>query len=60
VAWQVGASDGIALTSRISTVHTADLILSFLQGRIDDQAQIVAWWSNKPFYPTLMPHGFTY
>jgi Sulfatase len=60
IAWHVGDSDGIRLDARISTVHTADLVLSFLQGQIDTQGQIAAWWRDQPFFPTLMPHGFTY
>jgi hypothetical protein len=60
LAWHVGESDGRALGSRINTVHTADLVLAFLQGHIGDQAQIVDWWRDQPFYPTLMPKGFIY
>jgi len=60
IAWHVGESEGAALDTRISTVHTADLVLDFLQGRIDSQAQIVPWWRDKTFYPPLMPSHYRY
>jgi hypothetical protein len=60
IAWHVGESDGAVLDTPISTVHTADLVLDFLRGRIDSQAQIVPWWRAKSFYPPLMPHNYRY
>lgn len=60
IAWHVGESDGAALDTRISTMHTADLVLDFLRGRIDSQTQILPWWRDKSFYPPLMPHHFRY
>jgi hypothetical protein len=60
IAWHVGESAGAALDTRISTVHTADFVLDFLQGRIDSQAQIPPWWLDKSFYPPLMPHYYRY
>jgi hypothetical protein len=60
IAWHVGESDGSVLDTPISTVHTADLVLDFLQGHIDTQAQIASWWSDKSFYPPLMPSHYRY
>jgi len=60
IAWHVGESHGSVLDTRISTVHTADLVLDFLRGRIDSQAQIGPWWGDKSFYPPLMPHNYRY
>jgi hypothetical protein len=60
IAWHVGETDGISLNAPISTVHTAALIESFLDGKLNQQAQIAQWWSGKPFYPPLMPHGYSY
>jgi len=60
IAWHVGESEGATLDTRISTVHTADLALDFLQGRIHSQTQILPWWRDKSFYPPLMPHNHRY
>jgi Sulfatase len=60
IAWHVGESEGSALQIPISTVHTADLVLDFLQGSVDNQAQIVPWWGGKSVYPPLMPSHYRY
>jgi hypothetical protein len=60
IAWHVGESEGSTLETRINSVHTADLVVDFLQGRIDSQAQIVPWWRDKSFYPPLMPSHYRY
>jgi hypothetical protein len=60
IAWHVGESVGTLLSTQISTVHTADLILSFLKGDVDNQKEIATWWQNRSYYPTLMPHGYEY
>jgi hypothetical protein len=60
IAWHVGQSGGPSLETRIDTVHTGDLILDFLRGNIEDQAQIASWWQGKSQYPPLMPNKYRY
>jgi hypothetical protein len=60
IAWHVGDTAGIQMNSRINTVHTEELVLEYLQGRIQTQEQIAAWWQHQSFPPTLMPHGNDY
>lgn len=58
IAWHVGESSGERLDFRISTVHTAELVLDFLRGRVNNQSDILRWWHGKSFYPPLMPPYF--
>jgi len=60
IAWHVGESSGPALDQKISTVHTGDLVVDFLNSKVDDQNQIVDWWNGRSTYPPLMPHGYDY
>jgi hypothetical protein len=52
--WRVGDTQGTVLAEPLSTVHTANMILSFLSGEITTQAEIAQWWSNKPVYPSFI------
>jgi hypothetical protein len=59
IAWHVGEENtGAVLNQKISTVHTADLILDFLRGSVESQRDILAWWQGKIFYPPLMPDHY--
>jgi hypothetical protein len=60
IAWHVGESQEFSLDTRLSTIHTAELVLDFLQGHIASQSEIVPWWHDKDFFPPLMPHNFRY
>jgi hypothetical protein len=55
IAWKVGASDGIKLVRPLSTVHTESMILDYLDGKIDSQPEIAAWWADKAFSPSFVP-----
>lgn len=60
LVWHVGESQGIRLTEPISTAHTADLVLRFLQGTLESQADIAQWWQMQPFSPSWIPNNFRY
>ena len=55
--WRVGDTKGTLLSEPLSTIHTANMVLSFLKGEISTQADIARWWSNKPVYPTFIGPG---
>ena len=52
--WRVGETQGTVLPEPLSTVHTASMILSFLNGEITTQGEIARWWANKPVYPSFI------
>lgn len=54
IAWKMGERQGNIISQPISTVHTAELALDFLRGKISSQIDISNWWKNKPVYPTWM------
>jgi hypothetical protein len=54
IAWKVGDSKGIVLPQPLSTVHTAAMILDYLNGKISTQADIAQWWVGKPVYPSYI------
>lgn len=60
IAWRPGDAGPAVLSQPISTVHTAELILDYLRGAVDDQAQIARWWNSRDFRAPLMPHGQRY
>jgi hypothetical protein len=53
IAWKPGESTAATISKPISTVHTASLVLDFIDGKVDSHADIVAWWQDKPVYPTF-------
>jgi hypothetical protein len=55
LAWHAGESNAVTLSQPISTLHTADLVVDFLAGRVTTQAQVARWWHDKPVYPTWIP-----
>jgi len=54
IIWRVGEEQGVVLPQPLSTVHTASMILSYLNGEIDSQADIAQWWDNQPVYPSFL------
>jgi hypothetical protein len=52
--WKVGDANGIALSQPLSSVHTAAMILDYLNGQIDSQADIARWWAGQPVYPSFI------
>jgi hypothetical protein len=50
--------NGPTFTQKINTVHTADLALDFLQGKIRSQQDIPDWWLHKSFSYPLMPEHY--
>jgi hypothetical protein len=60
IAWHVGDNAGVPLAIPINTVHTAELVLAFLRGRVQTQDQIALWWGAEPMTMPLMPHGTQY
>jgi hypothetical protein len=58
IAWHVGESNGAPLPQKINTVHTAELVLDFLQGSVRTQQDIPGWWLNKSFFAPLMPDQY--
>jgi hypothetical protein len=57
IVWKVGDADGVVVSQNVNTVNTAAMIMEFLRGKIDSQADIARWWKNSTFYPSfLVPH----
>jgi len=54
IMWKVGETRGAVLSQPLSTVHTSEMILDYLQGRITDQAQIEEWWQHRQVYPSFI------
>lgn len=54
MVWRVGDREGYPLTQPVSSVHTAAMILDFLDGKIDTQAEIAAWWQRQPVIPAFI------
>lgn len=60
-AWKVGARTGQILPQPVSTVHSAQLALDFLDGKIDSQPELARWLGRAQFYPTwTIPDGYRY
>jgi hypothetical protein len=57
IMWTVGATQGITVTQPVSTIHTAEMILSYLQGDVSDQADIAAWWQHQSVVPSFIAPG---
>lgn len=57
MAWRVNESQGILMSEPISTVHSADLVDDFLNGKITSQKEICLWWQGKPVFPTWIPRS---
>lgn len=55
LAWHVSESEPVSMPQPISTLHTADLIVDFLEGKITTHAEIARWWQGKPLIPTWIP-----
>jgi hypothetical protein len=60
IAWHVGEAQHTDLKLPINTVHTADLVVDFLNQRVTNQVDIAKWWAGKSFYPPLMPGKYGY
>jgi len=54
IMWRVGETDSIELSQPVSTVHTAALILSFLQGSVSTQADMAQWWAGQTTSPAFI------
>jgi hypothetical protein len=52
--WKVGETNGFVLSQPLSTIHTATMILDYLNGIVDTQAEIARWWEGKPVYPSFI------
>jgi hypothetical protein len=48
IAWKVGDTGGIVLSQPLSTVHTAAMIIDYLNGTIGSQTDIANWWVSQP------------
>lgn len=54
-AWRVGDAAGKVIAKPISTLHSAELALRFLDGRLTTQEQIYQWWLERPFTESRIP-----
>jgi hypothetical protein len=54
IVWRVGESTGYVLSQPVSTVHTAAMILDYLNGNLSTQEDIARWWANQPVYPSFI------
>lgn len=54
IMWKVGETHGLVLSEPVSTVHTAAMILDYLGGAIDSQADIAGWWARQAVTPAFI------
>ncbi|MCX7059176.1 MAG: sulfatase-like hydrolase/transferase [Proteobacteria bacterium] len=54
IAWIVGESAGVRVTSPFSSSNTQRLVLGFLNGELVDQAALARRMSDLPVFPVLM------
>jgi hypothetical protein len=54
IIWKVGDTNGYVLSQQLSTVHTAAMILDYLNGSLTTQAEIAQWWASQPVYPSFI------
>jgi hypothetical protein len=54
MVWKVGDTQGFVLSQPLSTVYTASMIIDFLNGKVDTQADIARWWSDKPVWASYI------
>ena len=61
IAWKVGASAPSVLLMPFSTVHSKQLALDFLAGRVDTQAEVTQALRQTTYYATWSaPDGYPY
>jgi hypothetical protein len=61
MVWNVGASEGQAVPQPLSTVHSAELALDFLNGKLNSQAEIADRLGRATYYQTWSaPDGYKY
>jgi hypothetical protein len=54
IVWKMGETKGFVLPQPLSTVHTAEMILDYLNGKLTTQADIANWWGSRPVYPSFI------
>lgn len=60
-AWIVGSRSGLTLSQPLSTVHSAQLALDFIGGKINSQAEIANSLGQANFSPPwIAPDGYKY
>jgi hypothetical protein len=60
-AWNVGTHSGQRLSQPVSTVHTSQLVLDFLDGKINSQPEIALSLGQRPLFPSwISPDGYKY
>jgi len=57
MAWIVGETKGTVISKRLSTIHTAPMILGYLSGDLNSQSEIASWLASQRFYPTFIAPG---
>lgn len=61
IVWNVGTNAEQALSKPLSTVHSAELALDFLNGKLSSQSDIADWLSRATYYQTWSaPDGYRY
>lgn len=61
IVWKVGVDTPIVLSERISTVHSKQLALDFLSGKLDTQPELADALRRTPYYETWSaPDGYKY
>jgi len=54
MVWKVGDSKGVFVSKPVSTIHTAAMILEYLDGTLNTQAEIARWWEQQTVHPSFM------
>ncbi len=54
MVWKVGDSTGVLVSKPVSTIHTAAMILEYLDGTLNTQAEIARWWEQQTVHPSFM------
>lgn len=59
IIWKVGADEPIVLSERISTMHSKQLALDFLAGKLDTQSELADALRRTTYHPTWSaPDGY--
>lgn len=54
IVWKVGDLQGAVIREPLSTIHTAAMVLDYLNGSISTQDDVVRWWSRQKTFPSFI------
>lgn len=54
IVWKVGDTSGHVVAQPVSTIHTAAMIMEYLNGNLESQEDIARWLSGQPYIPSYI------